>query len=65
MNTENKFIPEKGIKESILYDHPVPYDIQGINHLDSFMQDIILKDKGKQQMHDSILENVHQKKEII
>ena len=47
MNTENKFIPEKDIKESILYDHPVPCDIQGINHLDSFMQDSSLKDKGK------------------
>ena len=47
MNTENKFIPEKDIKESILYDHPFPCDIKGINHLDSFMQDSSLKDKGK------------------
>ena len=54
MNTENKFIPEKDIKESILYDQPVPYDIQGINHLDSFMQDSILKDKVKELLIESM-----------
>ena len=53
-NTENKFIPEKDIKESILYDHPAPYDIQGINHLDSFMQDSILKDKDKELLIESM-----------
>ena len=42
---KNEFIPEKEIKDSFLYEHPVPDNIQVINRMDSFMQDI-LKDKG-------------------
>ena len=56
----NKFLPEKETKESILYDHPVPNNIQGINRLNSFMRDSTLKDKGKELLIESILEKVHQ-----
>ena len=56
----SKFMPEKEIKESLLYDHPVFNSIQGINQLDSFMRDI-LKDKDKELLIKSILEKVHQR----
>lgn len=42
----NTFIFEKEVKKSILFNHPVPNNAQGIEWLDSFMQDI-LKDKSK------------------
>lgn len=39
-----KFPPVKELKESILYEHPVPNNIEGVNRLDNFMRDIL---KGK------------------
>ena len=33
----NKFICETEIKKPVLYNHPVPSNIQGINRLDSFL----------------------------
>ena len=37
----NKFICETEVKKPVLYNHPVPSNIQGINRLDSFLWDIV------------------------
>ena len=53
---------EKELKESILYEHPVPNNIEGVNRLDNFMRDI-LKDKKRSNelIVENVLEKVHSK----
>ena len=43
-----------------MFEHAVPKNIQGINRLDSFLQDII-KDKSKELLIEIILVKVHAK----
>ena len=49
------FIPEKELKESILCEHPVSNNIEGVNRLDNFMRDI---EKGKKRSNELLVENI-------
>ena len=52
------FIPEKELKESILCEHPVSNNIEGVNRLDNFMRDI---EKGKKRSNELLVENILEK----
>ena len=57
-----EYVPEDSVKEAILYQNPVPYNLDNVKKLDSFLRDIFKeKHKTNEQNIENVLEKLQRK----